>query len=636
MELVYLWVEEYKNIHKQGFNFSPRFMCSYENDELKIVDKEVTKEPYLKNFFPKNINVTAIVGKNGSGKSSIQKLIFLLIYFKKHEINTSNKNIQRILNFTIKDSYLINKNIFLIIKHDGVLKKISLLHIMKILYKPMLFQGCKINDIYCDKVRDCTLDTKKYPELDSKEVDFFSINFNYMIDTLYDDIYDEWVKTIYHKSDDYETPLLLEPHKGDDEQVINIDRLEYLNNQKILNLKNQLEDSKQITSFFKPNRLFIQINYRKLAQKYIKIWNDKTEIDTEIITALMINFQDLSEINKLYIALKIFTSNKNIFENAINQFKSECYKNESYPDDIDTLKALIKFVDDNYQVILRLDDSLNEKLQNCIDLIKNNANFLYIYNLTNASSPNKIVSIEEYQDHFKIIPPWVSVEFYADAKKYSALSGGEKMFFSFMINLLYQINNIQRSGKYQTINIFLDEVEFGLHPDWQKKFVAEILFSLQDFGIKLNIYFATHSPFILSDIPKENVIFLDNGEEKYPFKESEQTFGANIHTLLSHGFFMRDGLMGEFAKSKINAIIDFYNEVEKHTDNETKKVELKIQYEEKKEAFWNIQSIIGEAYLKQVVKNHLIEIEKILLGKDEAKNAEISRIKVYLKSLEND
>jgi len=32
MELVYLWVEEYKNIHKQGFNFSPRFHCEF-NDE---------------------------------------------------------------------------------------------------------------------------------------------------------------------------------------------------------------------------------------------------------------------------------------------------------------------------------------------------------------------------------------------------------------------------------------------------------------------------------------------------------------------------------------------------------------------------------------------------------------------------
>jgi hypothetical protein len=34
MELVYLWVEEYKNIYHQGFNFSPRFECEY----LKMIN----------------------------------------------------------------------------------------------------------------------------------------------------------------------------------------------------------------------------------------------------------------------------------------------------------------------------------------------------------------------------------------------------------------------------------------------------------------------------------------------------------------------------------------------------------------------------------------------------------------------
>ncbi|MDZ7818513.1 MAG: hypothetical protein U5K55_07810 [Aliarcobacter sp.] len=37
-------------------------------------------------------------------------------------------------------------------------------------------------------------------------------------------------------------------------------------------------------------------------------------------------------------------------------------------------------------------------------------------------------------------------------------------------------------------------------------------------------------------------------------------FGANIHTLLSHGFFMKDGLMGEFAKGKIDLAIKYLNQ----------------------------------------------------------------------------
>jgi hypothetical protein len=145
----------------------------------------------------------------------------------------------------------------------------------------------------------------------------------------------------------------------------------------------------------------------------------------------------------------------------------------------------------------------------------------------------------------------------------------------------------------------------------------------------LHIIFSSHSPFLLSDIPKENVIFLEKDEitgncKNVSDKTNIDTFGANIHTLLSHGFFMKDGLMGEFAKSKINEIIEFHNRTK--ADNMDKKA-LVSEYENQKIQFWHIQNIVGDDYLKQVIKNHLIEIEKILLGKDEAKQQEIMRLR---------
>ena len=57
MELVYLWVEDYKNIKKQGFNFSPNFDVKftpiYEDEELsdKSELKITLKENPLKDFF---------------------------------------------------------------------------------------------------------------------------------------------------------------------------------------------------------------------------------------------------------------------------------------------------------------------------------------------------------------------------------------------------------------------------------------------------------------------------------------------------------------------------------------------------------------------------------------------------------
>jgi ABC-type dipeptide/oligopeptide/nickel transport system ATPase component len=73
MELVYLWVEKYKNIRNQGFNFSPRFEFEYIQDKNELILKKENKD-YV-SIFPDNINVTAIVGENGSGKSSVLQLL---------------------------------------------------------------------------------------------------------------------------------------------------------------------------------------------------------------------------------------------------------------------------------------------------------------------------------------------------------------------------------------------------------------------------------------------------------------------------------------------------------------------------------------------------------------------------------
>ena len=153
--------------------------------------------------------------------------------------------------------------------------------------------------------------------------------------------------------------------------------------------------------------------------------------------------------------------------------------------------------------------------------------------------------------------------------------------------------------------------------------------------------FASHSPFLLSDLPKENVIFLEkdkDGKCKNVTNEIKiETFGANIHTLLSHGFFMKEGLMGEFAKEKIQSIINYYEEIKELTKEENKKQrdkEKAIYEKEYKTKFWQIQSIIGDDYLKQIIKNHLIEIEKIVLGNDEAKKEEVKRLKAQIELLE--
>ena len=192
--------------------------------------------------------------------------------------------------------------------------------------------------------------------------------------------------------------------------------------------------------------------------------------------------------------------------------------------------------------------------------------------------------------------------------------------------------------------VFIDEFEIGLHPNWQKNIIKYIFDFFKNFHIKINFLIITHSPFLLSDIPKQNIIFLEkdkttgNCKVVDGLKDKKQTFGANIHTLLSDGFFMNDGLMGEFAKGKINEIREFYKKVKVKDKEKTKKeksdfTSLKSEYEQQENKFWQIQKIIGEPYLQTIVKNQLEEIELILLGKSKAIDNEIARLQALKESL---
>ncbi|RXM40753.1 hypothetical protein BOQ62_04055 [Chryseobacterium sp. CH21] len=85
--------------------------------------------------------------------------------------------------------------------------------------------------------------------------------------------------------------------------------------------------------------------------------------------------------------------------------------------------------------------------------------------------------------------------------------------------------------------------------------------SVKDKIKNIQIIFTTHDPLTLSDIPNRNVAYLKKEENKTEvLSENEKptkSFGANITDLLSDSFFIKDGLMGDFAKEKIEEVIKY-------------------------------------------------------------------------------
>lgn len=168
---------------------------------------------------------------------------------------------------------------------------------------------------------------------------------------------------------------------------------------------------------------------------------------------------------------------------------------------------------------------------------------------------------------------------------FNLLSSGEKQMIYSMSVILYQISNIESAWKnkakmahYSKICLIFDEVELYFHPKYQLKLVSFLIETLQ--GLKLEnisdiqIILATHSPFILSDIPSSSILMLKDGIE-YINEEPSETFGANVYDLLNSQFFM-ERFIGEFAQAKLNNLIKLINV---YRNNPKDKVREKIDKE---------------------------------------------------------
>jgi len=528
MELVYLWVEDYKNIHKQGFNFSPRFRCEYDDEKNELTIDE--NGDYIENFFGDNINVTAIVGKNGSGKSSVLELLSQILIFQDD----------------LKYFYIL---------YDE-----------------------KENKCYSNNIKINTTLTKELyipPHVNNAELD--RGNDNYAV------------------------------------KLSNHINMYYLN---ISHLERDSIIKNDAISFNDP------INYLGIYAK-----NDFEKGNKKTI------FQTFSEFN---------LSKFNFFQTfTISQLLKDIkYKSLLFQAFNITMPyyIFVKYEKEDLIKKVRSGDNKQNEIDKINDFLTSRDNMIDISSTDIGDFFKLIQVVYDYENYFKL-------SLLTEEKKTIKFSSGERTILYYLERIDYMLSNIDKP----TVLIW-DEIELYLHPLWQKRILEIII----DFIKKtqpnnlLHIIITSHSPFLLSDMPKQNIIFLDTykkeGEEVQNRKqkvgnckvvkgleEKKQTFGANIHTLLSDSFFMEDGLMGEFAKGKLNEIKEFYEKVieEKKTDDN---IEF---YGEHQDKFWQIQKIIGEPFLQKIVKNQLEEIELILLGRDEAIDNEIARLQALKKSSKN-
>lgn len=230
------------------------------------------------------------------------------------------------------------------------------------------------------------------------------------------------------------------------------------------------------------------------------------------------------------------------------------------------------------------------------------------------------------QDH---LPPAIynwDLAFKADGNyiMLESFSSGEKQKLFSLSAIVYHLQNLNSVAnekfKYHSINVILEEIELYFHPEWQRTFCNGLMQMIRDANLSnissINILFVTHSPYILSDIPKSNVLFLKDGHPENSMQEN--TFGANINSLLKNGFFMPSLPIGAFAYEKINDLFGklYSGEFDR---NELPSLRSEVQ-------------MVGEPYIRQ----QLMTLLRMYSSVDEEKIKEYLREIVIEKLWNND
>lgn len=143
------------------------------------------------------------------------------------------------------------------------------------------------------------------------------------------------------------------------------------------------------------------------------------------------------------------------------------------------------------------------------------------------------------------------------------LSSGEFYLVKYKFDIAHALVN------QETVWWYIDEPETSLHPEWCRNFMHiyfkaynEYKSTMNDFNRRVTIVFATHSPFLLSDISNDYIIYLEkqknDSDDKFYTKEIKtdiSPFMGNIGELITSNLFMESS-MGERSKNIVKEILE--------------------------------------------------------------------------------
>lgn len=536
-------MEKYRNYQQQGFNFGGPLRFDYD-EELKKLFIQSTPFHIKSFFYPSLIdgkeepsstitNVTAIIGENGTGKSSLLEYMIRLFSFESYREESSRLIVFR----TESDEYVIySKNI-----------EFDLINPLELSITNKDISELDIKDLPLVIYYTNIFDARRMPDNQR----YYDISTNRILENYFSSEGDRNLSKYHMNETEQQLRFIKNTGRKHSEKI------PFKLPEKISVTVIQSEDfldNGNIKWFINNFRDFIQICHQDLKSYYDdhqipKKWRYKlaTRILNHILQELEFykpNRIVVNILNEIVFKVLHFLKPKNSFplegHAYINKKISlliQIAQKELKPND-----NMIRILTNSYhllELITDVNDNLSDR-DDSIDIPLKNKTLDKLINYYHLSI--------RHDNYLQFSWP--------------GISSGELALLNLFSRFYRILGSVNRRKGHQNVMVLIDEGEALFHPQWQKQLVSNLVTFFSDiFKDKLvQIVLTSNSPFIASDLPKTNVIFLKNIDGRTvsinELDDLHQTFAANIHTLLSHSFFLHDGLIGTFARRKINEIIN--------------------------------------------------------------------------------
>lgn len=620
IKLCYLYVEDGNGETQIDVCLDNELDFKWDGINLNVTEKE----NYIEEFYGKNIiNLNLIIGKNGSGKTS---LINKILEYSESITNRIIKVCKIGLKYEIEfDKIYEIKDIKCKCNNNSINP-----HDFKL--KPIRFIK-ELNGLYLSS-RKREID-KKYANI------FFTNQFSQSArdETIYTSRIVQGINIGIRN-------LLKNPDKmfegaRDADSVVNVydsfyysNIISYLNNY-FYRKKRNIEDITEMENInFEVPEIFALIDtdvsdlsivfqktYLRIFEKrklgLLKIIQDKMLGENKAMN--QIDCCIIAFVDSLLLTIKNNeesieeTTTEKLLENVILWLIGIQFGNDIkyYNEKLIVLKN--NYLKCNYN---KNKKKLNKKIDSFIEMIKTLENIKDIMYDNNIKNIKVLIPIKYYGEELKkfldlsskcIINQQVyfNYGFYTNELKKIRYSSGQEQILSMFSFIYYGYNKLLIGSNKQnidTIFLVMDEPDTYMHPEWKRVFFSCLFkFVEQIFqGINIQLIVTTNSPILAGDIPRKDIIMLEDmevtgdGKTKIKIKDSkEETFGRNLLSLFKDVFFM-DSTMGEFSVNKINDILEKIEEFKNIIDKEEKI--------EKEKSIQSQIDIIAEPLIKRKVQ----------------------------------